>query len=325
MKDLIQSFISGDVRALARLITTVEEQPDKALQIFSEINKKSKDALKPSYLIGITGPPGAGKSTLIDNLISRFRKDDQTVGVIAIDPTSPFTGGAVLGDRIRMQRHSGDIEVYIRSLGTRGSVGGISRATRDVVRLLELFGKDVIIIETVGVGQVELDIMKIAQTTLVVLVPESGDVIQTMKAGLMEIADILIVNKSDREGADRLVNELKDLKKGVTSDEKGVEAEGRPIPVFSTEGISGKGITEVYEVLRDTFKESIEVRQSRQYLEGEFLDLLSTAITDRLPKRFKSDSELRTLIDKVGNGEISTYDAVFKVLLDQQLRNVLLE
>jgi LAO/AO transport system kinase len=162
-----------------------------------------------AYKIGVTGPPGAGKSTLTDKLIAHLRKQGKTVGVVAIDPSSPFSGGAVLGDRIRMQDHAGDDGVFIRSLGSRGSLGGISRATREVVKLFDAFGMDYVLVETVGVGQTELDIMEIVDTTVVILTPESGDAIQTMKAGILEIADVFVVNKADRDGAPMMQAELK--------------------------------------------------------------------------------------------------------------------
>src|SRR3989338_5753690 len=205
--ELVQSLIQGDRKALSRLVSLVESDPRKMIQIMREVFPHTGKAL----LIGITGAPGAGKSSLVDKLIQHFRKEKKEVGVIAIDPSSPFSGGAILGDRIRMQSHATDKGVFIRSLGSRGSHGGLSKATKEIVRLYDAAGFDIVIIETVGVGQTELDIMEIADTTLVVLVPESGDTVQTMKAGLMEIADIFIVNKADRDGAELLASELKEM------------------------------------------------------------------------------------------------------------------
>ena len=188
-----------------------------------------------AYTIGVTGPPGAGKSTLVDHLIGKLRAAGHCVGIVAIDPSSPFSGGAVLGDRIRMQGHYLDEQVFIRSLSTRGSHGGLARATRNVAQLLDAFGKDFIIIETVGVGQTELDVMRIADTTVVVLVPEAGDTVQTMKAGLLEIADIFVVNKADREGAGRIAAELEMMLQLRA-------AADWTVPVLPTEGTTGKGV-----------------------------------------------------------------------------------
>jgi LAO/AO transport system kinase len=205
MDDLVTKMLSGDRLALSRLISQVEARSGDLVALMAEVQKRCGKAVK----VGITGPPGAGKSTLTDKLIAHLRKKGKTVGVVAIDPSSPFSGGAVLGDRIRMQEHAGDEGVFIRSLGSRGSLGGISRATREVTKLFDAFGMDYVLVETVGVGQTELDIMEIADTTVVILTPESGDAIQTMKAGILEISDVFVVNKADREGAPLMQAELK--------------------------------------------------------------------------------------------------------------------
>lgn len=232
---LVDKMLSGDRLALARLITMVESRHPSVLEILKGISSKTGRA----YTIGVTGPPGAGKSTLVNEVIQAFRKKDSKIGVIAVDPSSPFTGGAVLGDRIRMQNHTLDDNVFIRSLGSRGSHGGLSRATKEIMKLYDAFGMDYIIIETVGVGQTELDIIDLADTVLVVLVPEAGDSVQTMKAGLMEIGDIFIVNKADREGADRLSKEIQFM---ISLKPK--EDEWK-IPVVLTSAHESKGIVEV--------------------------------------------------------------------------------
>lgn len=204
MENLIQRYLAGDRRALARLISYVENESDSASQLLDRIYHRTGHA----YRIGITGPPGAGKSTIVDQLAHRYRQQQRTVGIIAVDPTSPFSGGALLGDRIRMGDLATDPGVFIRSMATRGSLGGLAQRAQEAADLLDGFGFDIVMFETVGVGQSELDIVEAADTTVVVLVPESGDSIQAMKAGLMEIADIFVVNKADREGADRVVLEI---------------------------------------------------------------------------------------------------------------------
>ncbi|MFA7468410.1 MAG: methylmalonyl Co-A mutase-associated GTPase MeaB [Desulfotomaculaceae bacterium] len=207
MHELLKRFYAGDRRALARVITLIENEMPERDEILKELYFKTGKA----YIIGVTGSPGAGKSSLVDQLIKMIRSRGETVGVIAVDPTSPFTGGALLGDRIRMQEHSLDRDVFIRSMGTRGSLGGLSRTTKDVVKMIDAFGKDWVIVETVGVGQAELDIMHIADTTIVVLTPGAGDSIQAIKAGIMEIADVFAINKCDLPGADRVAAEVETM------------------------------------------------------------------------------------------------------------------
>lgn len=202
---IAERVLGGDIRAASRLMRDIDDGRPSAIPVLQELFPKTGRA----YVIGITGSPGAGKSTLTDRLIAHFRMAGKKVGVLAVDPTSPFTGGAILGDRIRMQEHATDDDVFIRSLATRGNLGGLSRATGDCVRVMDAMGMDVIIVETVGVGQDELDIAQMAHSTAVVVVPGMGDDIQAIKAGILEIADVFVVNKSDRDGADRMVRELR--------------------------------------------------------------------------------------------------------------------
>ena len=239
-KDLIDKLKQGNAPALARAITLLEEGGLDIPSVDHYIGTTGK-----AILIGVTGPPGAGKSSLIDWLIKQIRSSGEMAGVLATDPSSPFTGGAILGDRIRMQHHFLDDKVFIRSLGSRGAQGGISRITRDAAHLMQAAGYRFIILETVGVGQTELDIMNIADTVLVVLVPESGDFIQAMKAGLMEIANIFVVNKSDREGSRQLVHALKLLAETAQPGDDDWQ-----IPIMLTNGLDGTGTPELFKMIQ---------------------------------------------------------------------------
>src|SRR2546426_5455789 len=238
---MIDRMLGGDRLALARLITQVENRTAALPAIMKAVYPRAHGA----YVVGGTGPPGAGKSTVVDRLTVLLRAEGATVGVVAVDPSSPFTGGAVLGDRIRMQAHALDPGVFIRSMATRGSHGGLARATGDTITLLAAAGYAWVLVETVGVGQTELDIMKLADTTVVVLVPESGDAIQTMKAGLMEAADVFLVNKADRSGAPALMAELTFAAHLSLTSAASPKNIGWEIPVLSAEAQSGVGIAEL--------------------------------------------------------------------------------
>lgn len=241
MHEITRRILAGDVRGAARAITCVENDYPERTQILRELFPHTGRA----KLIGITGTPGAGKSSMVDVLISFLRRNGLTIGVVAVDPTSPFTGGALLGDRVRMQNHATDPGVFIRSMGTRGSLGGLSRNTKDAVRILDAYGCDVILIETVGVGQSELDIMNIADSTIVVLNPGGGDSVQAFKAGIMEIADLFVINKADLPGTDKLEIEVEQMLDLVKHD-----APWRP-PVIKTISTQNEGIDQVWkETLR---------------------------------------------------------------------------
>ena len=297
-KDLIKGLVSNDRVCLSKLISQIESNSSYIFKVISSVKKIPNKV----YTLGITGPPGAGKSTLTNQIIKKFRGMDLKIGVIAIDPSSPFTGGAVLGDRVRMQEHSLDNSVFIRSVGSRGDLGGLSSSTSSMIKLFDIFGMDIVIIETVGVGQTELDIIKISDCVLVTLVPEAGDGIQAMKAGLMEIGDLFVVNKADRGGADKLAREI-DYMCSLKHD-----SSIRKTKVLTSEAENGIGIDDLVE----------EVLAFKQYEESNGL---------LLKKRNKRKvSELNAMIDKRLRNELEKTQetATFKELMNK-LENGLLE
>ncbi|NIP29800.1 MAG: methylmalonyl Co-A mutase-associated GTPase MeaB [Candidatus Dadabacteria bacterium] len=306
-KKLIDNMLKGDRASLARLISRIENQRESVYSILKEISPHAGN----SYTVGITGPPGAGKSTFVSCLTALYREQGKKVGVIAVDPTSPFTGGAVLGDRIRMQDHTVDKDVFIRSIGSRGSHGGLSAAAAQIVKLYDAYGFDITIIESVGVGQTELDIIKIANTVIVILVPESGDVVQTMKAGLMEIADIFVVNKADREGAEKISAEIKNL-----ADHKGTLNKW-DIPVLLTVASKNEGIKEVAESV-EKHKEFLQrhdliEQKLKQNREAELLRIISEKINDKISTKLK-ESDLKEIVKRVRDGSLDAYEGAGEII-----------
>lgn len=292
---------------MARAISLIEDEADAAADLIRTIYPRSGQA----YLVGITGPPGAGKSTLVDRLTSEMRGADQTVGVIAVDPTSPFTGGAILGDRLRMQAHASDSGVFIRSMATRGHLGGLARATSDVAIVLDAAGKSIVVIETVGVGQDEVDIVRTADVSIVVLVPGTGDDVQALKAGIMEIADIFVVNKADRDGADRLVTSIES---NLALQTYG-EGEWRP-PIIKTEATTGRGIAELWHAIGQFRERSAGVRERRlkQRHEYRLRELLTQRLLDHIEKRVLAPGEFERLVARIAGREIDPYTAAADVL-----------
>jgi len=310
-------MLRGDRLALARLITHVENRTPAVPAIMKAVHGRDGGG----YVVGITGPPGAGKSTVVDRITGHLRAEGRTVGIIAVDPSSPFTGGAVLGDRIRMQAHTLDAGVFIRSMATRGSLGGLARATRDVLKLLGAGGFEWLLIETVGVGQTELDVMALADTTVVVLVPESGDAIQTMKAGLMEAADVFVVNKADRPGAPALMAELKfaaHLHYTSSTSPKDIDWE---IPVLAAQAQADVGIADLlteigrHRAVLDASGafSARRQRRRREELRALLVEELNASVEQRLAR-----GELRTPFDAVAAGAPDVYSAA-RTILDRLL------
>jgi LAO/AO transport system kinase len=307
MQQLVEELLKGNRRAAARLITLVENDDNQKNELLKQIFPHTGQ----TYVIGITGAPGSGKSSLVDQLLQQIRAEKMSVGIIAVDPTSPFSGGAILGDRIRMQDHALDQEVFIRSMGTRGSLGGLSRSTREAIQVLDAFGKDLVLVETVGVGQSEVDIVKTADTTVVVLTPAGGDTVQTLKAGIMEIGDVFVINKADLPGMERTVTEVNMM---LDMQEK---RSWRP-PVIPAVSIRGEGAAELWEALKkhrqylETSGELDRVRRLR--VKRELTEQVEYLAKQRIWEQIKEKIDYEKLIEEIAGRKKDPYSSACELL-----------
>ncbi|HZP64595.1 MAG TPA: methylmalonyl Co-A mutase-associated GTPase MeaB [Terriglobales bacterium] len=306
-QNLITRLRDGDARALARAISTVENRRDGWADLLKALFPQTGKA----RILGVTGAPGAGKSTLVDQLAKHYRKENRSVGIIAVDPTSPYSGGAILGDRIRMQDHFADPGIYIRSMATRGALGGLARATADVCTVLDASGRDLIMIETVGVGQDEIDVVRLADVTIVILVPGMGDDVQSIKAGIMEIADIFVINKSDREGAERVHREIRALQALATRNDKWTP------PIVNTIASEGTGTAELARAITDyeahLLKENLVLQHKAHNWEERLIEMLREALLERARQQL-ADGNVARFAAEVAEHKRDPYSLVEEIV-----------
>lgn len=314
MSTVADKIISGDVRAVARLIRDIDDGMPEVREVLKELYPHTGKA----FVIGITGAPGVGKSTLVDQMVNHLRKRKKTVGVLAVDPTSPFSGGAILGDRVRMQRHSMDEGVFIRSLATRGHFGGLTQSTRTAIDVLDAMGKDYILVETVGVGQDEVDVVKSAHTTVIVVIPGMGDDIQAIKAGILEVGDVFLINKADREGTDKT---LSDLRLMIDMDQKKYE-EGRwKPPILKAQAVFDEGVVELLDeidkhaqYLIETYGE-LRFRRRKEWVREELMELVKSRLVDEVIHRLYQTGEFESAIESIVEGNLDPYTACDNLVL----------
>ena len=298
---IAEKIISGNIRAVARLIRDIDDNIPEAREVLKDLYPYTGKA----YVVGITGAPGVGKSTLVDQMVYHLRKAKKTVGVLAVDPTSPFSGGAILGDRIRMQRHSMDEGVFIRSMATRGYFGGLTQSTRSAIDVMDAMGKDYIIVETVGVGQDEIDIVRSAHTTIITLVPGMGDDIQALKAGILEVGDIFVINKADREGADRTINDIRLM---IEMDEKRYKNGWKP-PILTAQAVFDEGIKEILDEIEKHGKYLTSSPERKSMLQHE---KARNDLVEMIKDRIVSD----VLADIIHSGE---FEEALQLIVERKI------
>ena len=308
IQSLIERVRAGEPRALARAISAVENRDSAANDLLRALFPYTGKG----RVIGLTGAPGSGKSTLVDQLARLYRGEQRTVGIIAVDPTSPYTGGAILGDRIRMLGHHGDSGIYIRSMATRGYLGGLAATTADVATLLDASGKDIILVETVGVGQDEVDIVRLAEVTIVILVPGMGDDVQTIKAGIMEIADIFVINKSDREGAERVEREIRAMQTLAMRSDKWTP------PIVKTVAVDGVGVAELADAIRDyeefLRKQDLVLKKKIESWRERLVEMLREALLERVLREQMGDGAVVQYATEVAERRRDPYALVEEIV-----------
>jgi len=319
MTNVTDRIIAGDVRAAARLIRDIDDGMPEARQALKDLYPHTGKA----YIVGVTGAPGVGKSTLVDRFIQHLRAQGKTVGVLAVDPTSPFTGGAILGDRVRMQRHATDEGVFIRSMATRGHFGGLTPSTRSVINVLDAMGKDVILVETVGVGQDEVDIVRTAHTTIIVLIPGMGDDVQAIKAGILEVGDLFVINKADRDGADKTAHELRQMLEMQSPDsEKG----DWRAPILKTDALSDKGIDEVLNAIEEhrayltqNGGKQLEAHMAKK-MRIELLDLVKQRVIEDFLMGLEQSAEFGSIVEDMVAKKLDPYTAC-DMIINKRLKS----
>jgi LAO/AO transport system kinase len=316
MSSAVEKVIAGDVRTVARLIRDIDDKVPEVREVLKDLYSYTGK----TYVIGITGAPGVGKSTLVDQMVSHYRRLGKTVGVLAVDPTSPFSGGAILGDRIRMQRHSLDEGVFIRSLATRGHFGGLTQSTRSAIDVLDAMGKDYVIVETVGVGQDEVDVAKSAQTTVIVVIPGMGDDIQAIKAGILEAGDIFVINKADREGADKTFNELHQM---IDMGSKRYEEGKWKPPIIKAEAVFDRGVKELLEEIENHRNYLLQVSKgrslarNRKRVREELAEMVKNRLIQEVMDRLIEGRDFERAVEAIVAGETDPYSACDDLLRDK--------